>query len=204
MEKVDNYKIQARQAKDYFLTYDQAQLLRKFGMEADEQYFYIPFMGLPYRLNRKTGDLEYREAGVWQDGNSHGEVMTLLDILCDSRVDRCLSGKLRNLQGFGRLFHTKLAEDPKDPLARAIQENREGFLQAGLAMGGREVPGGDLSMAFPVMDGLEFVIQFWEADEDFPPSVRYFMDENALMYMKYETMWFALGLLKRRIFNSLG
>jgi hypothetical protein len=43
---------------------------------------------------------------------------------------------------------------------------------------------------------LTVAIQFWEGDDEFPPRVRWLWDENALMYLKYETMWFALGLLR--------
>ncbi len=203
MERGNNYQIQVRQAKAVFLTYDQAWLLRKFQMEADDAYFYIPFLGRPYRLDRRTGDLEYREGNVWRSGNSHGEVMTLLDILCDSRADRCLTGRLKNLQSFGKTFHSRLAEAPKDPLAQAIQNDPEGFRRASLALGAREIPGGDLSFAYPLMDGLELVLQFWAADEDFSAQICWFLDENALMYLKYETMWFAIGLLKGRLLEAM-
>ena len=46
---------------------------------------------------------------------------------------------------------------------------------------------------------MKIAIQFWEGDEEFPPRVRWLWEENALMYLKYETMWFFLGLLRSRI-----
>ena len=47
------------------------------------------------------------------------------------------------------------------------------------------------------MDGLPIAIQFWFSDEDFPAQVRWYWDENALQYIKYETMYFAVGHLQR-------
>ena len=43
------------------------------------------------------------------------------------------------------------------------------------------------------------MVQLWFGDEEFPASLRYLWDENALMYLKYETMYFARALLLRRI-----
>ena len=62
-----------------------------------------------------------------------------------------------------------------------------------------EVPGGDLGYAAELFDGLRIGIQFWFGDEEFFPRVRYLWDENALQYLRYETMYFAVSLLRRRI-----
>ena len=80
----DNYAIQLANAQKFFLTYDQEKLIKKFRLQSDENYLYIPMFSTPYRLNRRTGKLE-RFAGDWQDANTFGEVMTLLDLVCDSR-----------------------------------------------------------------------------------------------------------------------
>ena len=48
-------------------------------------------------------------------------------------------------------------------------------------------------------DGLPIVIQLWLGDEEFPPSLRFLWDENALMYLRYETMYYAKGLLLQRL-----
>ena len=93
MGKVNNYLIQAQQAKARFLTYDQQALIRKFRLRADEDYLYVKFLCKPYRISRTTGDVEFREGERWLDGNTFAEVMTLLDLLCDSREDRWISGR---------------------------------------------------------------------------------------------------------------
>lgn len=199
MARQNNYLIQATQAKELFLTYDQQQLIRKFRLEADENYFYVNLLSRPYRLNRKNGDLEYREAGVWRDGNSFEEVMTLLDMLCDSKDHRRISGRWQNMLAFGLQFHRNLMEDQPDPLARRIHREPEHFRQACHALGGCELGGADISYALELFDGLPVAIQFWHGDEEFEPRLRYLWDENARMYIRYETMYFAVDLLKRRL-----
>ena len=85
MARTNNYLLQAAQAKRYFLTYDQDALIRKLHLPYDEDFLYPVLFSRRYRLSRKTGDLEREENGVWRDANTHSEVMTLLDLICDSK-----------------------------------------------------------------------------------------------------------------------
>ena len=91
MARDNNYLIQAGQAKKRFLTYDQEKLIAKFRLKFDTDYLYVNLLCKQYRIDRKTGDMEYRCGGSWLDGNSFEEVMTVLDLLCDSRDDRWIS-----------------------------------------------------------------------------------------------------------------
>ena len=163
MARTNNYLIQARQAKARFLTYDQSRLIAKLNLRSDGEYLYVPMLGQTYRISRTSGDMQRQTAGDWVDGNSYDEVMTLLDLLCDSR------------------------EDP------------EGFRKACLALGGTPLPNGDIAYAIELFDGLPIAVQLWFGDDEFPPNLRFLWDENALMYIKYETMYFAKGMLLSRI-----
>ena len=107
MAKPDNYAIQAQDAKNRFLTYDQEKIIEKFRLPADADYLYPMFLGSPYRLHRKTGDLERKKGEAWVDGNSFGEVMTLLDMLCDAQDHRCLSGRYKQLPKLVKHYRTK-------------------------------------------------------------------------------------------------
>ena len=199
MERTDNYKIQAAQAKSRFLTYDQEKLIAKLGLKSDESWLYTALFGQSYRICRKTGDLEKWEADAWRDANTFEEVLTLMDLVCDSREDRFVSGKWKNMGAFGLMFHQNLLEGKKDPLAEKFQENAEGFCRACLALGGKPFPKGDAAFAFEVFDGLPLVVQLWFGDEEFPASLRFLWDENAKMYIKYETMYYARGILLEKI-----
>ena len=199
MVRKNNYLIQAQMAKERFLTYDAQALIRKFSLKADESYIYVNLIAQPYRLSRPSGDLEKWESDSWCDGNSYEEVMTLLDILCDSRADRFLTGQWQNMQSFGLQFHQNLLEESRDPFADAIDRDPALLHRAAEALGAEPIPGGDIGYAFPLFEQLKIGLLFWHSDEEFAPRIRYLWDRNAKQYIRYETMYFAVTLLRRRI-----
>ena len=202
MNRPDNYQIQAQQAKERFLTYDQEALIRKLGLEHDGQYLYLTFFSQRHRLCRATGDLQRLAGEDWVDANSHGEVLTVLDLVCDSREDRRVSGKWKSMGNFGKLFHSGLLES-RDPWADRFAADPEGFRKACEALGGRPFPTGDVACILEIFDGLPVVVQLWFAEEEFPASLRLLWDENALQYLKYETMYFAKGILLQRLKENM-
>ena len=199
MARTNNYLIQAQQAKDWFLTYDQDKLIAKLNLKSDADYLYVPMLSQLYRIRRTSGDMERETGQGWADGNTYEEVMTLLDLLCDSREDRYLSGRWKNMTSFGLMFHQNLLENQRDPWAEKFQEDPDGFRKACLALSGTPLPNGDIAYAIELFDGLRIAVQLWLGDDEFPPNLRFLWDENALMYIKYETMYFAKALLLDRI-----
>lgn len=194
----DNYQLQAQQAKKHFLTYDQQELIRRCRLRFDESYFYITFLSLPYRICRKTGDMQRMCDGAWVDGNSFGEVMTILDWLCDSRQDRYVTGRFSNIVSQGPAFHRQLQEGG-DPNAELFSRNPAEFCKACEALGGERVSGADIAYTIELVDGLQILVQLWYGDEEFPAQLQLMWDENATRYIRYETTWYAAGLLIRRI-----
>ncbi len=201
MERTDNYAIQAKLAKQLFTTYDQEKLIAKLHLPFDETYLYTTLFSESYRIHRKSGDISRQTETGWEDANRFGEVMTLLDLVCDCKGDRRVSGKWKAMSSFGLMFHQNLLEGKVDPWAERFQADPEGFRNACLALKGIPFPKGDIAYQIEVFDGLPLVIQLWFGDEEFPASLRLLWDENALMYIKYETMHFAKGLLLERIWT---
>lgn len=197
--KTDNYQIQASQAKKLFLTYDQQELIRRCCLQFDDEYFYVRMLASCYRIRRSTGDMERQHRGIWVDANSFGEIMTLLDWLCDSKPDRFLTGRWINIITQGHYFHTELQEDTKDPDAVLFDQNSRAFEKACIALEGEKSPGADISYAIELFDGLRILVQLWHGDEEFQPRLRFLWDENVLQYLRYETTWYALGLLTKRL-----
>ena len=199
MARTNNYLIQAQQAKQRFLTYDQQKLIQKFNLEFDEQYLYVNLLCKQYRISRTSGDLQKLQGESWQDCNTYEEVMTLLDLLCDSRDDRRLCGQWQNMQTFGLQFHQNLLEDARDPFAEKIDADPAWLHRAAAILGAEKITGGDFGYAFHLFDGLKIGLLFWHGDDEFAPRVRYLWDANAKQYIRYETMYFAVTLLRRRI-----
>ena len=203
MDRTDNYAIQARQARNRFLSYDQEAIIRKLRLEADPEYLYTTMLRKRYRVHRASGTIHRLDQGGWVSADSYNETMVLLDLVCDSRPDRGLSGRWKQMQSFGLLFHRNLLEDDRDPRAGLFQRDPEGLRKACVTLKGVPMPQGDVSYAVELFDGLGIWLQFWEGDEEFPPRLRFLWDENALQYLKYETMHFAVALLLQRIRETM-
>ena len=203
MERRDNYAVQASQAKEVFLRYDQEALCRKLGLGSDEEYIYAVLLGKRYRIHRTTAGFHRLDGDTWTAADSFGEVMTLLDLICDSREDRYLAGRWKNMLSFGLQFHRDLMGGP-DPTAERFAADPEAFARACEAMGGERLPQGDVGYAIELFDGLKIGIQLWLGDDEFPSALKYMWDENALMYIRYETMYYAVGLLRRWIMEEMG
>ena len=199
MARTDNYLIQARQAKDLFATYDQDKLITKLKLTHDKDYLYPVMFSETYRIHRQTGDIDRKTENGWVDANTFGEVMVLLDLVCDSRVDRFVTGKWKNMTDFGLMFHRSLMEGKADPWAEKFEANPEGFRKACESFNGIPFPQGDIAYTLEVFDGLCLTLQLWFGDEDFPAGLKFLWDENATMYLKYETMHFAKGMLLEKI-----
>ena len=122
--------------------------------------------------------------------------MTILDILCDSKDDRWITSRWCSTQHFGKHIHAGLLEIEEDPLATAFDKAPGSFAKACKALGGHPIAGGDEAYAVEVMDGLEIGIFFWYGVDEFPAQLRFYWDESALMYIKYETMHYTLGYLR--------
>ena len=202
MERRDNYAITAQRAKKLFLEFDQQALARKLGARLDEDYFYTTFLAESWRIHRRTGDISRLHGGCWVDANSFGEVLTLLDLVCDSREERHSSGSWKNVLDFGRGFHQTLLEQ-RDPWAERFQQHPEAFAKACAKLGGERYSLGDVAYSIPVFDDLRLLIQLWFGDEEFPAQLRYLWDENALQYLKYETMYYAIPLVRKRIEENM-
>ena len=198
-ERRDNYRIQAAQAKQRFLTYDQQEIIHRCGLSFDEDYLYTVLLAEPYRIHRKSGDMQRKHDGKWIDANSFAEVMTLLDWLCDSKPDRHITGRFVNIVTQGHYFHRNLQETQKDPDAELFTARQGDFRAACEKLGGQPMAGADIGYTIEFVDGVKVFIKLWYADEDFPAKLLCLWEENVLQYIRYETTWFALGLLLERI-----
>ncbi len=199
MERTDNYILQTQAAQRRFLTYDQDKIITKFCLPYDAKYLYPTMLHRRYRLDRHTGALAVETENGWQDANRFNPVMTLLDMLCDSADNRYLTGRWKAMQDFGLMFHRNLLEDRRDPVAEEIDRHPQIFRAACEALGGTPIPGGDIAYAIELFDNLAIGLRFWHGDGEFAPRLRYYWDENALRYIRYETMYYAVSLLQTQL-----
>ena len=199
LPKRDNYAIQAEDARLRFLTYDQTAM----PVRKDAEFLHLPFCGSEYRISRSDGHVFRQIGGDWRSADSHGEVLTIFDYLCDAKPDRAAAGEFVSMASLGGHIHGGLASS-SGPLERAIDRCPDAFRRACEALGGTEAPGGDICFDLDLFPDLPVRLRFWHADEDFPPSLDLLWDRNTLQFLRYETTWFAAGVLRSRIREAMG
>lgn len=190
----DNYKTQAEQATKTFLSYDQEALIAKHNLKADEIYLYTSLFSQQVRIHRTTGQMQLWD-GQWRDYYRFGLNMTLMDLLCDSAETRHASGKMQSMAAFGLQFHSGLPEQTRSGTAEWMQNHPEEMEARCRLLHGQKVAMADICYDFPVFQDLKIRMKLWFADDEFPAQLSWFWDENALQYLHYETMYFAVGYL---------
>lgn len=196
--KRDNYAIQAEHARRLFLTYDQDAIIARAPVEYDNDWLCLKLLDQPIRIDRRTGYIFRLSNGEWIPANSHGEVLTIFDYLCDAKPDRSLSGCWMNTAALGKHVHTSLFGSPS-PLEHAIDRDPDVFRLACEKLGGRAAEGGDMAFVLPLFPDLPILVRFWHADQDFPPVLDCLWDGSTLQYLRYETLYYALGILRGRL-----
>lgn len=196
-----NYAITLRRMRAEFLRYDQERMIRRFSLAHDDNYIYIDFTDRHYRIGRGDGLVEWSADGfasaVEADFN---ESMTIYDVLCCAKEGCAPSGRfctLHMLRGT-----VKSAMPSTDMLVRTVElfAGRLGaFRQVGEALGRPVALGGDAAFLIDAFPFLSLVVQFWDADEEFPASLKFMFDENITDFMHIETIYYMMGHIAGRM-----
>lgn len=197
-----NYELMKRKVRADFLQYDQAAMVRKFGLESDDDALFLRFFGREYRIDRRTGDV------AWAGGEADYNVaMSLYDVLCCSKPDCRASGRLVNMNSLSKIQGASARREGGGLFERyekAFDRRATALAGACARLGGVPEGKGDVGYRVPMFDFLPVLVQFWESDEEFPPQLNLFLDENILDFMHYETVWFALFHLMERLTEEMG
>ncbi len=210
MERISNYEITKRRVQSDFLKYDQEKMIQKFALKYDENYLYINFIGHLYRIDRATGYLEWSLDGfttcIEADFN---EALTIYDLLCDSKENCQASNDFINLQSLSSLQSSskKLGDGLFNGKDKIFDHKEELLCKVCEKLGGTKAGKGDVAYEIPLFDYVSCRIQFWNSDEEFEAQLQIFMDKNILDFIRYETVWYAVGHLMKRLteeFECLG
>lgn len=198
--KRSNYDQMLETAQELFLAYDQAAMVEKFHLDGDDTYLYLTCIGRPYRIERRTGALQWLDGAGQSHAAGFNDGMTIYDILCYSRPDCRLSGQYGPINSVASSYHTSglgdalFADDAAFFAARP-----EALVRACQALGGRPEGRGDIAYRLEVFPFFPVRVQFWQADEDFPASLQLHWDMNTLSFLHYETTYYLAGHLFARL-----
>lgn len=194
---MDNYVYAAMAARVLFLKWDQRKMIEKYHLESDEAYLYIRFLCEKYRIDRQSGAVEHCENGI-RAADFHS-VMAIYDYLCRENTIPEMCGnwvRTHSLKNAGAASPDDVAMYQKH--AEYYQEHQSALKFAASQIG-KPFFKGDIAVQYPIFDGMDGVFQFWEGDEEFPPSIRFLWDENIHQYLKFETVWYVCGRLFERL-----
>jgi len=193
---MDNYELSRNRAQDYFLGFSQEEIIRRWGLDWDEDYLYVIFFGRQYRICRKTGKI-IAPTGEQAD---YCQSLTIFDLLCHSDGRIAVSEKfatVNSLKGAPKSGGVTLTGHTR--LAYRIDSAPEEFHRACRQMGAIAVELGDICYRFCMFDKLYVLAKFYHGDEEFPPSVTFLWQENTLEHMYYETVFYAAGCLAQQL-----
>lgn len=198
---MNNYQLSRDRAQAYFLTFDQQAVIDTWKLPFDENWLYVTFFNTPYRICRSSGSVERCCDGTQAD---HSEVLSIFDLLCHEGTGKVASGNYAPVNslkyrpralGVGTDFHTDTAA--------IFDREPEKFRAACLKMGGTPVAMGDIGFQFPVFADLKVILKFYFRDEDFPASLTLLWDDNSLLFVFYETVFYMAGVLLRTIVQNM-
>ena len=204
-ERISNYEITKKRVQGEFLKYNQDTMIRKFSLKHDEKYLYIRFIGHLYRIDRSIGYLEWSQDGFCTCVEAgFNESLTIYDLLCDSKEHCRASGEYINLQSLSCLQSgsKKLGEGLTNGEEKRFDHEPERLCLACERLSGIKAGKGDVAYEIPLFEFLSCRIQFWHSDEDFPAVLHIFLDKQVLDFIRYETVWYAVSHLKKRLIEE--
>lgn len=198
---LSNYEIMRNQMRSEFAKYDQEMMIQKFALDFDEAYLYLDFVRRSYRIDRKTGMAEWSEDGFQSvEEADYNESMTIYDVLCCSKDDCRLAGKFCSIhmaKGITKSLHAGGSMFQK--AADRFQGRVKQLKYACSVLGKPAEMAGDVAAILQVFRFLPAAFQYWEGDDEFPPSLKFMFDENILDYMHFETVHFMAGHILKRM-----
>lgn len=112
IDMISNYEKAKISMARVFLQYDQAAMIHKYSLEYDSDWLYITFVNRIYRINRKTGNVQ------WSDHNfetvyesDYNEAMTIYDVLCYSKDGCHLANEFVNINSLSTIMTGNLSQN---------------------------------------------------------------------------------------------
>ncbi len=216
MPRKGNYEIQRDYAKTVFLKYDQQRILEKLGLKYDENYIYLEFIGKYYRIMRENGMIEWSRVDFQNLQETRAEeqliceagfeeVLSIFDLLCYSEERPVASGiwaPINSVKYTPRAIGVQT--NFSSAYAKYFDEHVDSFRLACAKLGGTEVNIGDIGYEIPVFDGIKVRLKFYLSDDEFPAQLVMLWDNEILKYMRYETTYYVMGHVYKRLMEEAG
>lgn len=194
---MDNYARALEHARELFLKWDQQRMIQRCRLRYDEKYLYLNYLGDGWRIERSSGVVRRMADGA--EAN-FSQALSIYDYLCRTEDLPELTGRFCKVNSLPHVAQASpSAGELHRPYADFFQQHIPALKRALGEVGLSAYPKGDAACLFAVFDGFNAVFQFWEADEDFGPSVGFLWDENAQGYLKFETIYYVMDCFLEKL-----
>ena len=202
-----NYDRQVDIGREYFLQYDQEKLVKKYHLQADDQYLYITYLSQQFRIDRKTAAIEKEGKEGFSECRIYTAVMTIYDMLCYNK-DNLLPELTQEWTPVGSFAAAGASPDPNlhlQSFADAFSGHISELTSACETIGKicPRLAGADVTARIDAFPFFPVLFQFWEGDEEFSPQVRVLWDRNTMQYLHFETTYYLQGDLMERLQNNM-
>ena len=198
-----NYIKMRDSARKLFLEYDQAAMIGRWALRHDDAYLYAEYLGQSFRIDRRTAELSHETEpapGEYRAGDFIDESMVLFDLLTRSPVRPRPAGRWSSIGTLGGIIGTGHDRNlNQEPTASRFSGRTDALARACERLGGVPEGKADVGYAVPVFRDFNILFQFWDGDDEFPANIRYMFDANALEYMHYESLWYTMTTLTKRL-----
>ena len=202
-----NYDLQVDIGRRIFLEYDQDTIIRKFALDADEQWIYLTYLNTPCRISRANGKIDELTERIWTECRNFSTVMTIYDLLCyhKGNIAPPLYHQWCTVGTFVVTGVTETGTFTKKAAA-LFDGHLEELKAACMKLGGtmeKRMAGADVTCRIPVTPFFPVLLQFWESDDEFPPKLQLMWDRNANSFLHLETTFYLQGDLFERLKNLM-
>lgn len=206
----DNYDKQVQISRALFTRYPQEEMIRKFRLQADKDFIYLPILNQICRISRSDGCIALRPAALenecWTESGDYNLVMTVYDVLCCSQPFPTLSHQWVPLFDLQVTMSSPSADRFTQKYADAFAGKLQQLQQVCRTIGGRPLTvlaGADLGWEFDLFPFFPVQLRYWEPDEEFPPQLKLLWDKNTLSFLHFETVYYAMHVLLHAIAKLL-
>lgn len=183
--KTSNYDQVIENWRQKFLEMDQEELIRKFQLEADEEFLYVVYFSRKLRINRESGE-------ITDEGKRPGfdTVMNIYNTFYYSSSHPVASGNLVAFRQVKRVYPFEAAY--RRTIISRLQDTFSGktdaLRKACEALGGTPLPQGDVGYVLPVFPFLNIAVLFWDKDEEFDAQANMLFDSEITEFMHEENV----------------
>ena len=200
--KPNNYELTFRRAEKEFLRFDQEEMIRACGLEADLRYIYVNFFYALYRIDRHNGRMEKRMPDGTYRHAAYNDGMGIFDAICEPTPFRRLCGEMVDMNYF---THTSFnGRSMFQPYADRFAADLEKFRKVCLELGGEPQKESDAGFTFALFDFLPMTLLLWEGEDGIPAALRFLWDRNATDFVRFETMFIIITHVMETLNEAMG